>query len=209
MLTSLHLRGEVAVAGRSGGQRLWDLARRFLPHTEALPYRTAQRELAARRFRALGVHSSPRGWEAHPDAEAGEVPDRVTLLRPSTADPRPRPGRDALRLPVPPRDLRPQAKREYGELRPPDPRRRPAGRARRAFSASTANSGKALELLGAWGDTSRLDEAPRARGALGVAGSATDAGHAFELNPLSTIAGMEFETKAIHAGQEPDPGPAP
>jgi uncharacterized protein YcaQ len=82
MLTALHLRGEVAVAGRVGGQRLWDLARRPLPQTEALPLRTARRMLAERRFRALGVRSSPDGWEAHPDATDGDVPDRITLLSP-------------------------------------------------------------------------------------------------------------------------------
>ncbi len=82
MLTALHLRGEVAVAGRTGGQRLWDVAERALPHTEALPLRTAERELAERRFRALGVRSSPAGWEAHPGAADGEVPPRVTLLSP-------------------------------------------------------------------------------------------------------------------------------
>jgi uncharacterized protein YcaQ len=38
--------------------------------------------LAERRFRALGVRSSPEGWEAHPDAADGAVPDRITLLSP-------------------------------------------------------------------------------------------------------------------------------
>ncbi len=42
MLTSLHLRGEVAVAGRVGGQRLWDLSERVLPATDALPLREAE-----------------------------------------------------------------------------------------------------------------------------------------------------------------------
>ncbi|HEX2303112.1 MAG TPA: crosslink repair DNA glycosylase YcaQ family protein [Gaiella sp.] len=82
MLTSLHLRGEVAVAGRADGQRLWDLADRWLPQTEALPLREAERRLAERRFRALGVRSTANGWEAHPDATDGDVPDRVTLLSP-------------------------------------------------------------------------------------------------------------------------------
>ena len=38
--------------------------------------------LAERRFRALGVRSSPDGWEAHTEAVDGDVPDRVTLLSP-------------------------------------------------------------------------------------------------------------------------------
>ena len=82
MLTSLHLRGDVAVAGRAGGQRLWDLAERVLPPSEALPLREAERRLAERRFRALGVRAGPGGWEAHPDAADGDVPDRVTFLSP-------------------------------------------------------------------------------------------------------------------------------
>jgi len=82
MLTSLHLRGEVAVAGRLGGQRLWDLADRVLPPTDALSTREAERALDDRRFRALGVRLTRDGWEAHPDATDGDVPERVTLLSP-------------------------------------------------------------------------------------------------------------------------------
>jgi uncharacterized protein YcaQ len=82
MLTSLHLRGEVAVAGRLGGQRLWDLSERVLPATEALPFREAELALEERRFRALGVRLTRDGWEAHPEAFDGDVPDRVTLLSP-------------------------------------------------------------------------------------------------------------------------------
>ena len=35
-----------------------------------------------KRFRALGVRLTKKGWEAHPDALDGPVPDRVTLLSP-------------------------------------------------------------------------------------------------------------------------------
>ena len=82
MLTSLHLRGEVAVAGRASGQRLWDLADRVLPATDALPLREAERRLEERHFRALGVRLGAAGWEAHPEAGDGDVPDRVTFLSP-------------------------------------------------------------------------------------------------------------------------------
>ena len=82
MLTSLHLRGEVAVAGRRGGQRLWDLAERWYPATETVSWREAERTLGERRFRALGVRLTRDGWEAHPGATDGDVPDRVTLLSP-------------------------------------------------------------------------------------------------------------------------------
>jgi uncharacterized protein YcaQ len=157
MLTSLHLRGEIAVAGRSGGQRLWDLAERFLPHTEALPYRTAQRELAARRFRALGVQSSPEGWEAHPEVEGGEVPDRVTLLSPFDRLIHDRDRAEALfdfryRLEM----FVPEASREYGYyVLPILVRDRLVGRVEPRFDRGQ----RTLEVLGAWGDTSRLDEA--------------------------------------------------
>jgi uncharacterized protein YcaQ len=82
MLTSLHLRGEVAVAGRAGGQRLWDLGERVLPPTEALPLREAERCLGERRFRTQGVRAAADGWEAHPDAADGDVPGRITFLSP-------------------------------------------------------------------------------------------------------------------------------
>jgi uncharacterized protein YcaQ len=82
MLTSLHLRGEIAIAGRLGGQRLWDLTQRVWPETPAMSLREAERALAELRFSALGVRSTPRGWEAHPAAEDGPVPDRVTFLSP-------------------------------------------------------------------------------------------------------------------------------
>lgn len=82
MLTSLHLRGEVAIAGRLGRQRLWDLAERVLPPGEALPLREAERRLTERRFRAQGVRAAVGGWEAHPEAADGDVPDRITFLSP-------------------------------------------------------------------------------------------------------------------------------
>jgi len=157
MLTSLHLRGEVAVAGRDGGQRLWDLAERFLPHTEALPLRAAQRELEARRFRALGVRSTREGWEAHPDAVGGEVPDRVTLLSPFDRLIHDRDRAEALfgfryRLEM----FVPAAKREYGYyVLPILVGDRLVGRVEPRFDRRTGT----LEVLGAWGDTSRLDGA--------------------------------------------------
>lgn len=82
MLTSLHLRGEVAVAGRVGGQRLWDLSERVLPLTDALPLREAELAVEETRFRALGVRLTRDGWAAHPHATDGEIPDRVTFLSP-------------------------------------------------------------------------------------------------------------------------------
>jgi uncharacterized protein YcaQ len=115
MLTSLHLRGEVAVAGRLGGQRLWDISERVLPPTQALPLREAELALEERRFRALGVRLMRDGWVAHPDATDGDIPDRVTLLSPFDRLIHDRDRAEALfgffyRLEM----FVPKAKREYG-----------------------------------------------------------------------------------------------
>jgi uncharacterized protein YcaQ len=83
MLDILHGRGEVAIVGRRGAQRLWDLAERWYPETrEKLSWPEAERLLAERRFRALGVRLEDGAWVAHPDAVDGPVPARVTFLSP-------------------------------------------------------------------------------------------------------------------------------
>ena len=82
MLMTLHQRGELAVAGRQGKQRLWDLAERWYPEVESMPVRTADALLAEKRFRALGVRRRADGWEAHPDATDGPIPARATFLSP-------------------------------------------------------------------------------------------------------------------------------
>jgi len=55
MLEFLNSRGEVAVAGRVGRQRLWDLAERVYPPVRAIPLEQARTILARRRLRALGI----------------------------------------------------------------------------------------------------------------------------------------------------------
>jgi len=56
MLEFLNARGELAVAGRVGRQRLWDLADRvYPPVVEVVPLAEARRGLAVRRLRALGI----------------------------------------------------------------------------------------------------------------------------------------------------------
>ncbi|MEN3343062.1 MAG: uncharacterized protein V7644_2466 [Actinomycetota bacterium] len=55
LLEFLNARGEVAIAGRVGRQRLWDLAERVYPAVEAVPLAEARRILAVRRLRALGI----------------------------------------------------------------------------------------------------------------------------------------------------------
>jgi uncharacterized protein YcaQ len=82
MLAALHRRGEIAVVGRRGGQRLWDLADRWYPETERVPIREAESLLLERRRRALGVWLDGDRWHVHPETTDGPVPDRVTLLSP-------------------------------------------------------------------------------------------------------------------------------
>ncbi len=157
MLLSLHLYGEITVVGRQGNERLWDLAGRWWPETETVSIRDADRIRAEQRFRTQGVRLVKGEWEAHPEAEDGPVPDRAVLLSPFDRLVNNRDRAEALwgfyyRLEM----FVPAAKREYGyyvlpllvgdEL---------VGRAEPRFDRRT----RTLELLGVWGDTTRLGEA--------------------------------------------------
>lgn len=55
MLEVLMMRGEVAISGRRGRQRLWDLAERVYPPVEAVPAAEATRIRNQRRLQTLGV----------------------------------------------------------------------------------------------------------------------------------------------------------
>ncbi|HLJ68762.1 MAG TPA: crosslink repair DNA glycosylase YcaQ family protein [Chloroflexota bacterium] len=55
LLTLLSARGEIAIVGRRGGQRLWDLAERWFPEIEPLSDEEADRRLVRRRLKALGI----------------------------------------------------------------------------------------------------------------------------------------------------------
>ena len=157
MLELLHRRGRIAVAGRLDGQRLWDLAERVWPEMETVPLREARKLLVEKRRRALGVWSENGAWRAYADIPDDPVPDRVTLLSPFDRLIKDRDRLEALwgfyyRLEM----YVPKAKREYGYyVLPLLVGDRLVGRAEPRFDRKTGT----LELLGTWGDTSRLDEA--------------------------------------------------
>jgi uncharacterized protein YcaQ len=124
---------------------------------ETVPLREARKLLAEKRRRALGVWSENGAWRAYADIPDDPVPDRVTLLSPFDRLIKDRDRLEALwgfyyRLEM----YVPKAKREYGYyVLPLLVGDRLVGRAEPRFDRKTGT----LELLGTWGDTSRLDEA--------------------------------------------------
>jgi uncharacterized protein len=148
MLGILNARGEVAVVGRRGKQRVWDLAERWYPETERVSWPEAKRVFDDRQFRSLGVRLAKGRLVAHPDAEDGPVPDRITFLSPFDRLVHDRERAEALwgflyRLEM----YVPRAKREYGYYVLPILRgERIVGRIEPRHDRKTGK----LEVLGTW-----------------------------------------------------------
>jgi uncharacterized protein YcaQ len=82
MLQILNARGQVAVVGRRGKQRVWDLAERWYPETEKVSWPDAKRAFDEKRFRSLGVRLERGRLLAHPEAEDAPAGKCVTFLSP-------------------------------------------------------------------------------------------------------------------------------
>jgi uncharacterized protein YcaQ len=148
MIDMMAGRGEIAVAGRVGTHRLWDLAERVYPESETLPWRDAERLLAEKRQRALGVWLEKGKWRVHPDANDEPVPRRISFLSPFDRLVHDRARAEALwgffyRLEM----YVPKAKREYGYyVLPILAGDRIVGRIEPAFNKKE----RVLRVLGVW-----------------------------------------------------------
>ena len=83
MLEVMSARGDVAVVGRRGKQRVWDLAERWFPECETISWQEAERRRDEQQFRSLGVRLVKGKLLAHPDADDSPVrTGRTTFLSP-------------------------------------------------------------------------------------------------------------------------------
>jgi uncharacterized protein len=73
LLDFMVVRGEVAVAGRKGRDRLWDLAERVYPDDPVVPAEEAGRERDRRRLRSLGIARASATENAVEPAHVGQA----------------------------------------------------------------------------------------------------------------------------------------
>ena len=80
MLEFLMMQGHVAIAGRRGRQRLWDLAERVYPAgVEAVPREEARRIRNERRLRALGIARAKGASVPVEPVDVGEAGEEATV----------------------------------------------------------------------------------------------------------------------------------
>ncbi len=146
--TSLHLDGELAIVGRRGGQRLWDLAGRWYPDTETVRLREASGAWRSTPCAPSGCAGSAaagsrtrRRWGAGPGPGGGALAHRAARPRP-----RSRGGASGFRYRI--RDPRTAAKAAVRLPRLPIPRRRRARRAGRAARRAQAGDDAGARCLG-------------------------------------------------------------
>jgi len=82
LLDLLQLRGEIAVAGRQGRERLWDLADRVYPETANIPWRQAAPLIEQKARRAAGVWLERGELRTYSDMPDDPVAPRLTFLSP-------------------------------------------------------------------------------------------------------------------------------
>ena len=79
LLDFMVARGEVAVAGRKGRERLWDLADRVYPSGPFVPFADAARLRAERRLAALGIARACTTQYPTEPADVGEVGEEAVV----------------------------------------------------------------------------------------------------------------------------------
>jgi uncharacterized protein YcaQ len=79
MLEFMVQRGEVAVAGRQGRERLWDLAERVYPDEPVVPAEEARRIQDERRLRSLGIARARGPACAVEPQDVGDVGERAVV----------------------------------------------------------------------------------------------------------------------------------
>ena len=79
LVDQLEARGEIALAGREGRERLWDLAERVYPDGPTVPTEEAARTRQERRLRALGIARARTTQVPGEPNDVGEVGEEAVV----------------------------------------------------------------------------------------------------------------------------------